>query len=296
MRLGSRAAGMRDGHAICIALLSRQRSLVWRRPLLGLLVHLDILLLTADGLDMVHETICCLRQVPCTLLCVIEALLPRRANKEVAYLALRHCSVEDQKVCIRYTIEFQTMPLMQCFKITPGAQCMCSSAQDDTKRIVQINETDLALQTTLKPIQTDEVDMHAVQLSPPRAGHVLRCSPCSGHSRHNCARGSMHEGDWATDFTADDTVKIATQLKVNRRASSKRTLKPAAAQLKPARRPQQPWRGRTQKSDELQGIEKTVELLSSELHHVQQLPRNSAYAKHRQRLLTTALQLAEQQR
>lgn len=110
-----------------------------------------------------------------------------------------------------------------------------------------------------------------------------------------CADDSMHE-DSAADLTAGDAVKFAIQLKVKRRTGSRRTLKPAAAQLKPARGPQAPWRGRTLKSDKLQGIDKTVELLNSELCHVQQLPQNSKYARHRQRLLTTALQLAEQQR
>ena len=107
----------------------------------------------------------------------------------------------------------------------------------------------------------------------------------------------MQYDDSLPGLSADDAAKVADRLRAKRRTSSKRTLQPAVPPLASRHRVHRPWKAvPIETSGSLQDIDQVIKLLSEQMQNVRQLPQNSAYAKHRLRLLTTALKVAEGRR
>lgn len=109
-------------------------------------------------------------------------------------------------------------------------------------------------------------------------------------------RSSMQRAN-APALSEEAVAEVASKLKAKRRTGSKRALKPLAPKQTPTKRVQRPWKASPiEASSVSQDIEKTIELLTAEIQNVRQLPQNSTYARHRMRLLDTALKLADQRR
>ena len=123
-------------------------------------------------------------------------------------------------------------------------------------------------------------------------------TPChSGHSQRCPETSSMQCDDTLPGLSADDAAKVADRLKARRRTSSKRTLQPTVPPLAARHRAHRPWQAvPIVVSGSLQDIDQVITLLSEQMQNVRQLPQNSSYAKHRLRLLTTALRVAEGRR
>jgi hypothetical protein len=123
-------------------------------------------------------------------------------------------------------------------------------------------------------------------------------TPChSGHSQRCPENNSMQCDDPLPELNADDAANVADRLKARRRTSSKRTLQPAVPQLAARHRAHRPWKAvPIEASGSPQDIDQVITLLSEQMQNVRQLPQNSSYAKHRLRLLTTALRVAEGRR
>ena len=90
---------------------------------------------------------------------------------------------------------------------------------------------------------------------------------------------------------ASDASTIAARLKA-KRSTGKHNLKRNTSH-KQSGRVQRPRKG---SSDPPSSAGQTVERITAELEHLGRLPANSAYVRHRERLLKTALELAEDRR
>jgi hypothetical protein len=117
--------------------------------------------------------------------------------------------------------------------------------------------------------------------------------------RHNSGMSvgnSMQQDNKVPNLSADEAAKLANRLKARRRTSSKRTLQPSVQTVVTRHRVHKPWSPVRVDSSGSQNIDDVITVLSDEMRSVRQLPQNSSYARHRLRLLTTALGVAEGRR